>query len=199
MPINYYGNMALTTSQIAILKREIPVWIDTLYSNGFSTKQISFTIPQMLLESGYFTSNSYRQDLNPLGIKFRPANPSPDTTQGRKSSEFNTDRSYYARFGSRDSLAKEYRRILSLKRTANKLGKPIDAVDLRDFSKRLKANGYHQIAEPEYYRSLVGANRNISIAVPNYLELLKKKNIASYLFYSGLILLGLVWIIKKNK
>jgi hypothetical protein len=191
--------MPLTSSQIAILKREIPVWIDTLYSNGFSTKQISFTIPQMLLESGYFTSNSYRQDLNPLGIKFRPANPSPDTTQGRKSSEFNTDGSYYARFGSRDSLAKEYRRILSLKRTANKLGKPIDAVDLRDFSKRLKANGYHQIAEPEYYRSLVGANRNISIAVPNYLELLKKKNRASYLFYSGLILLGLVWIIKKNK
>jgi hypothetical protein len=191
--------MPLTSSQIAILKREIPVWIDTLYSNGFSTKQISFTIPQMLLESGYFTSNSYRQDLNPLGIKFRPANPSPDTTQGRKSSEFNTYGSYYARFGSRDSLAKEYRRILSLKRTANKLGKPIDAVDLRDFSKRLKANGYHQIAEPEYYRSLVGANRNISIAVPNYLDLLKKKNIASYLFYSGLILLGLVWIIKKNK
>jgi hypothetical protein len=199
MPINYYGNMALTTSQIAILKREIPVWIDTLYSNGFSTKQISFTIPQMLLESGYFTSNSYRQDLNPLGIKFRPANPSPDTTQGRKSSEFNTDGSYYARFGSKDSLAKEYKRILSLKRVANKLGKPIDAVDLRDFSKRLKANGYHQIAEPEYYRSLVGANKNISIAVPNYLDMLKKKNIASYLFYSGLILLGLVWIIKKNK
>ena len=199
MPINYYGNMALTTSQIAILKREIPVWIDTLYSNGFSTKQISFTIPQMLLESGYFTSNSYKQDLNPLGIKFRPANPSPDTTQGRKSSEFNTDGSYYARFGSRDSLAKEYRRILSLKKTANKLGKPIDAVDLRDFSKRLKANGYHQIAEPEYYRSLVGANKNISIAVPDYLDQLKKKNIVSYLFYSGLILLGIVWIIKKNK
>jgi hypothetical protein len=191
--------MPLTSSQIAILKREIPVWIDTLYSNGFSTKQISFTIPQMLLESGYFTSNSYRQDLNPLGIKFRPANPSPDTTQGRKSSEFNTDGSYYARFGSRDSLAKEYKRILSLKRVANKLGKPIDAVDLRDFSKRLKANKYHQIAEPEYYRSLVGANKNISIAVQNYLELLKKKNIASYLFYSGIILLGLVWIIKKNK
>ena len=189
--------MALTSSQIAILKREIPAWIDTLYSNGFSTKQISFTIPQMLLESGYFTSNSYRQDLNPLGIKYKPANPSLDTTQGRKSSEFNTDGSYYARFGSRDSLAKEYKRILSLKRTANKLGKPIDAVDLRDFSKRLKANGYHQIPESEYYRSLVGANKNIALAVPDYLDQLKKKNIAFSPFYLGVILLGIVYLVKK--
>lgn len=189
--------MPLTSSQIVTLKREIPAWIDTLYSNGFSTKQISFTIPQMLLESGYFTSNSYRQDLNPLGIKYKPANPSPDTTQGRKSSEFNTDGSFYARFGSRDSLAKEYKRILSLKRTANKLGKPIDAVDLRDFSKRLKANGYHQIPESEYYRSLVGANKNISLAVPDYLDQLKKKNIAFYPFYLGVILLGIVYLVKK--
>lgn len=191
--------MALTTSQIAILKREIPVWIDTLYSNGFSTKQISFTIPQMLLESKYFTSNSYREDLNPLGIKFRPANPSPDTTQGRKSSEFNKDGSYYARFKSKDSLAKEYKRILSLQRSKNKLGKPIDAVDLRDFSKRLDANSYHGIPENDYYKLLVGANKNISLAVPNYLDLLKKKNIAFSPFFLGIILLGLVWIIKKNK
>ena len=185
--------MALTSSQIAIIKREIPAWIDTLYSNGFSTKQISFTLPQLLLESGYFTSPSYLQDINPLGIKYRPANPSPDTTKGRKS----TEGDYYARFGSRDSLAKEYKRILNLQRIGNKIGKPIDAVDLRDFSKRLKANGYHGISEPEYYKGLVGANKNIAIAVPDYLDQLKKKNIAFYPFYLGIILLGIVYLVKK--
>lgn len=185
--------MALTTAQIILLKREIPEWIDTLYNNGFSTKQISFTLPQLLLESGYFTSKSYKQDLNPVGIKYKPANPSPDTTQGRKS----TEGDFYARFGSKDSLAKEYKRILNLKRSANKLGKPIDAVDLSNFSKRLKANGYHQIPESEYYRSLVGANKNISLAVPDYLDQLKKKNIAFYPFYLGVILLGIVYLVKK--
>lgn len=185
--------MALTSSQIVILKREIPAWIDTLYSNGFSTKQISFTLPQLLLESGYFTSPSYLQDINPLGIKYRPANPSPDTTKGRKS----TEGDFYARFGSRDSLAKEYKRILNLQRSGNKIGKPLDAVDLRDFSKRLKANGYHQIAEPEYYKGLVGANKNIAIAVPDYLDQLKKKNIAFSPFYLGIILLGIVYLVKK--
>lgn len=185
--------MALTTSQIIAIKREIPAWIDTLYSNGFSTKQISFTLPQLLVESGYFTSPSYQQDLNPLGIKFKPTAPSSDTTQGRKS----TEGDYYARFKTRDSVAKEYKRILNLQRSGNKIGKPIDAVDLRDFSKRLKANGYHGISELDYFNNLVGANKNIAIAVPDYLDQLKKKNIASYLFYSGIILLGIVYLVKK--
>lgn len=190
--------MALTSSQIAILKREIPAWIDTLYSNGFSTKQISFTIPQMLLESSYFTSKSYREDLNPAGIKYRQNNPSPDTTQGRKSSEYTaTKPDYYARFKDRNAVAKEYKRILSLQRSGNKIGKPIDAVDLRDYSKRLYANGYHQIPEYNYYTDLVGANKNIAIAVPDYLDQLKKKNIAFYPFYLGIILLGIVYLVKK--
>jgi hypothetical protein len=187
--------MALTTSQLIALKREIPAWIDTLYSNGFSTKQISFTLPQLLVESGYFTSPSYQQDLNPLGIKYKPTAPSPDTTQGRKS----TEGDYYARFGTRDSVAKEYKRILSLKRAGNNIGKPIDAVDLRDFSKRLNANGYHGIKEQDYFNLLVGANKNIALAVPDYLDQLKKKNIAYYLLLSAGILLGIVVIIKKIK
>jgi hypothetical protein len=187
--------MALTSSQIVILKREIPAWIDTLYSNGFSTKQISFTLPQLLLESGYFSSPSYKEDLNPLGIKYRPTAPSPDTTKGRKS----TEGDYYARFGSRDSVAKEYKRILSLQRSGNKIGKPIDALDLVDFSKRIKANGYHQISEADYLKGLISANKNISIAVPDYLDQLKKKNIASYLFSTGIILLGIVLFIRKIK
>jgi len=185
--------MALTTAQIILLKREIPEWIDTLYSNGFSTKQISFTLPQLLLESGYFTSKSYLQDINPLGIKYKPTAPSIDTTQGRKS----TEGDYYARFGSRNSLAKEYKRILSLKRAGNKIGKPIDAVDLRDFSKRLRANGYFGIPELEYFNGLVGANKNIAIAVPDYLDQLKKKNIAYLPILLGIILLGIVYIGKK--
>ena len=190
--------MALTTSQIIAIKREIPAWIDTLYSNGFSTKQISFTIPQMLLESKYFTSNSYIQDLNPSGIKYRINNPSPDTTQGRKSSEYTASKpDYYARFKDRNAVAKEYKRILSLQRSGNKIGKPIDAVDLRDYSKRLFANGYHGIKELDYYNLLVGANKNIATAVPDYLDQLKKKNIAFYPFYLGIILLGIVFLVKK--
>jgi hypothetical protein len=188
--------MGLSTTQTILLKREIPVWIDTLYSNGFSAKQISFTLPQLLVESGYFTSPSYLQDINPLGIKYKPTAPSVDTTQGRKS----TEGDYYARFKSKDSLAKEYKRILNLQRTDNKIGKPIDATSLEDFNNRLYANGYYAKDlehKTNYLKGLISANKNISIAIPDYLDQLKKKNIASFLFYTGIILFGMVYIIKK--
>jgi hypothetical protein len=180
--------MGLTIQQITNLKKEIPTWIDILYANGFTAKQITFALPQMIVESKYFTSSSYLQDLNPLGIKYKPNAPAPDTTAGRVS----TENDNYARFGSKDSLAKEYKRILNLQRTGNNIGKPIDAVNLADYNNRLFANGYYQKDaehKKNYLAGLVAANSYIQKYVPNYLELLKKKSITFFpILLAGILL-----------
>lgn len=190
--------MALTKLQIDNLKREVPIWIDTFKAVGFNDKQISFAIPQIIFESKYFTSNSYKEDLNPAGIKYRPNNPSPDTTQGRKSSEYTTARpDYYARFKNREAVAKDYKRILSLKRKGNPLGAPIDAKDFKDYNDRLYANGYY-LKTPEvkrnYYNGLVSINTNLSKVIPNYLELLKKKRYTGFLI---ILVPAIYFLIKK--
>ena len=190
--------MPLTKTQIDTLKREIPAWIEILKNNGFTAKQISFTIPQMITESKYYSSPSYLQDLNPLGIKYRPNNPSPDTTRGRVSTEGDN----YARFKTKDSLAKEYKRILSLQRAGNKIGKPIDAIDFVDFNNRLYANGYYKKdlqVKKDYLNNLIDINTKIKKVIPNYLELLEKKNsLIFYSFLGVLFVLGTLYI-KKIK
>lgn len=190
--------MALTKLQIDNLKREVPIWIDTFKAVGFNDKQISFAIPQIIFESKYFTSNSYKEDLNPAGIKYRPDRPSPDTTKGRKSSEYTEARpDYYARFKNREAVAKDYKRILSLKRKDNPIGAPIDAVDFKDFNNRLYANSYYS-KTPEvkrnYYNGLVSINTNLSKVIPNYLELLKKKRYTGFLI---ILVPAIYFLIKK--
>ena len=193
--------MALTKLQIDNLKREVPIWIDTFKAVGFNDKQISFAIPQIVLESAYFTSNSYKEDLNPAGIKYRPDKPSPDTTRGRKSSEYTPAKpDYYARFKNKEATAKDYKRILSLKRKGNNYGAPIDAIDFEDYNNRLYANSYYGqpalTKKNQYYKNLVAINTAIKQALPNYLELLKKKKYTGYL----IILLPVIYLlIRKYK
>lgn len=179
--------MALTKLQIDNLKREVPIWIDTFKAEGFNDKQISFAIPQLVLESNYFNSNTYKEDLNPAGIKYRPNKPSPDTVRGRKSSEYTPDRpDYYARFKNRGAVARDYKRILSLKRKDNPIGAPIDAKDFKDYNDRLYFNSYYEktpTKKAQYYRNLVGINTTLSKVLPNYLELLKKKRYTTYLIF----------------
>lgn len=188
--------MPLSKEQIQRLKINVPIWIDTLQKNGFDARQISFAIPQMLVESGYFSSNSYLQDTNATGIKYRPQSPSVDTTAGRKS----TEGDFYARFKNRDAFAKDYKRILSLQRTGNKLGKPIDAKDLFDFNDRLYANGYYA-KTPEYKKNyingLLSANKYLLQVFPTYTEMLnKKKNYLIYFLAGGI---GLILLRKRFK
>jgi hypothetical protein len=190
--------MPLTKLQIDNLKKEVPIWIDTFKAVGFNDKQISFAIPQLILESSYFTSNSYKEDLNPAGIKYRPDRPSPDTTKGRKSSEYTPARpDYYAKFKNREAVARDYKRILSLKRKGNTAGAPIDATDFLDYNNRLYLNSYYDRAKKDsYYKNLVGINTTLSKVLPNYTELLKKKRYTGYL----IILVPVIYfLIKKYK
>ena len=190
--------MALTKLQIDNLKKEVPIWIDTFKAVGFNDKQISFAIPQIILESSYFTSNSYKEDLNPAGIKYRPDSPSPDTTKGRKSSEYTPARpDYYAKFKNREAVAKEYKRILSLKRQGNTTGAPIDANSFLDYNNRLYLNGYYDRAKKDsYYKNLVSINTTLSKVLPNYTELLKKKRYIGFLIILAPVI---YFIIKKYK
>jgi hypothetical protein len=191
--------MALTKLQIDNLKREVPIWIDTFKAVGLNDKQISFAIPQIILESSYFTSNSYKEDLNPAGIKYRPDRPSPDTTRGRKSSEYTPAKpDYYARFKNKEATAKDYKRILSLKRKGNTYGAPIDAVDFLDYNNRLYANSYYGqppiTKKNQYYKNLVAINTTLSKVLPNYTELLKKKRYIGFL----IILVPVIYFLIKK-
>lgn len=188
--------MPLSKDQIQRLKINVPIWIDTLMNNGFDARQISFAIPQMIVESKYFSSNSYLQDTNATGIKYRPKTPSVDTSAGRKS----TEGDFYARFKNKDAFAKDYKRILSLQRTGNKLGKPIDAKDLYDFNNRLYANGYY-LKDKEhfdnYIAGLLSANKYLLQVFPTYTEMLnKKKNYLIYFLAGGI---GLLLLLKRFK
>jgi len=173
--------MPLSKEQIQRLKINVPIWIDTLNRNGFDAKQISFAIPQMIVESQYFSSPSYLQDTNATGIKFRTQTPSVDSSAGRKS----TEGDFYARFKNKDAFAKDYKRILSLQRTDNKLGKPLDAKDLYDFNDRLYANSYYQKDKEHfdnYIKGLLSANKYLLQTFPNYTEMLEKKKLFDLLF-----------------
>jgi hypothetical protein len=168
--------MPLSKEQIQRLKINVPIWIDTLMNNDFDARELSFAIPQMIVESQYFSSPSYLQDTNATGIKYRPQSPSIDSTAGRKS----TEGDFYARFKSKDAFAKDYKRILSLQRTGNNLGKPIDAKDLYDFNERLYANGYYGKSlnlKDNYIKGLLSANKYLLQTFPTYTEMLTKKKI----------------------
>ena len=194
--------MPLSKDQIKRLQVNVPIWIDTLKNNGFDARQIAFAIPQMIVESKYFSSNSYLQDTNATGIKYRPNTPSADTTAGRKSSEWTIKRpDFYARYKTRDAFAKDYKRVLSLQRKDNKLGRPIDAKDLVDFNNRLYANSYYQKDKEHfdnYIKGLLSANKYLLQVFPKYTEMLEKKNYLIYFLAGGIGLLLLLKRFRKN-
>ena len=194
--------MPIEKAKIDGLKKNVPMWIDTLRNNGFNSKQISFAIPQMVVESEYYTSNSYKQDLNASGIKYRPKSPSADTTAGRKSSEYTAQRpDFYARYLNPNAYAKDYKRVLSLQRAGNKIGKPIDAINLTDFNNRLYANGYYQKDKKHYDNYILGmlsANKYLMQVFPNYLEMIEGKK-KTYLIYYLVGGITLIYLIKKFK
>lgn len=119
----------------------IPYFYDLIYKNGVDYNVIPFLISQIILESGYFSSNAFINDNNPAGITWNSNFlKRPGATKGtlRPSNEGGN----YVHFANYSDAITDYLRIVNEKRSSNNIGKPIEAKDYIDYATRLKANGY---------------------------------------------------------
>jgi hypothetical protein len=172
--------MGLSTTQIAALKKEVPKWVDAMREVGYTDEQIRLSLPQIILETGYFLSKVYKENLNPAGIKYKPSNPAPDSTRGGISSEGDN----YAKFTNLKPAAREHLRIIKMLRKNNPLGVPANAKTFANFAERLYYNGYYggyptnavpAVKIANYANGMIQANKYILQYIPDYLEA-KKKN-----------------------
>lgn len=173
--------MGLNIKQIAALKKEVPKWVETMREVGYTNEQIRLSIPQIILETGYFLSKAYQNDLNPAGIKYKPNNPAPDSTKGGISSEGDN----YAKFTNLKPAAIEHLRIIKMLRKSNPLGVPANAKTFADFANRLYYNGYYEgyptnaapaVKIANYANGMIQANKYILEYIPGYLDAKKKIN-----------------------
>ena len=127
---------------------------------GFKQPQLDFALAQLLFETGKFSKASTvaAANNNYSGIKWinKPYQAATKGTLAPASERlpYESPVNYYAKFADTNAWAKDFKRILSLKRTANYAGSPITATTPEDFVKRLKLNGYFGGSEAAYLRGV---------------------------------------------
>jgi flagellum-specific peptidoglycan hydrolase FlgJ len=186
----------LTESEKKILaEKYVPIFTQLLKQNKVPESVIPFTLAQIILESNWFSSNPFNLDNNPAGITWNDNyKKRPGASLGRKRPI--KEGGNYVHFDNFDSAVKDYVRIISLQRSNNNFGRPIDSLDILDYSKRLKANGYHTSSENMYSNNL----RSQIVRLYKWFDLtnlIKKKtfNIVSLILLS----VGIFIIYKKLK
>lgn len=113
---------------------------------GIPEAIVRYAVAMCFLESRQFTSNVSRVDNNYAGIKYAGQKwatmglPAP-SSEGKGN---------YAHYATHEDFAQDFKRVLSLQRPGNKIGRPIDATTGADFFNRLKANGYYGISAKQY-------------------------------------------------
>lgn len=174
----------LSASQKKAMDYWVPRFEAELHRQGFPAWLVPYCLAQKCLETAYFTSNVWVNNLNAGGVKYVG---SPGTTRGTKAptSTDGPNAGYYAKFNTLADFVTEYKRVLSLQRGKNNLGAPIAARTVADFARRLYLNGYHQIAEGRYLSMIKtavsrvlpivkGAGGAVMDAGGNFTEYLKK-------------------------
>lgn len=127
---------------------------------GIKNPQLDFALAQLLFETGKFTNKSTvaAENNNYSGIKWLNK-PYQKATRGSlaPASErlpYESPLNYYAKYANINDWAIDFKRLLSLKRTANNLGAPIKATTPEEFVKRLKLNSYFGGSESVYLRGI---------------------------------------------
>lgn len=123
--------------------------IGALQDLGLNDEQIKFALSQILLETGQFStkSNVFKLNNNYSGIKFinkpiQVAVKGSPVPPSERVSPANSPINWYAKFSDVGAWAKDYVRILNLKKN-----KPLQAVSIDDFHKRLTANKYYDTSK----------------------------------------------------
>ena len=120
-----------------------------LINTGVTAPVLSFALAQAAFESSGFTSNVFDSYNNASGIEFVGQEAATDSAAKKQ------DGGTFAAFDSLNLWAQDFTRILSLQRSGNTIGAPIDATDLRDYVNRLQANNYFGEGDPVgYYNGL---------------------------------------------
>ena len=138
------------------------VIIQALQNIGLNELQLKLAASQILFETGQFSSKSKVAELNNnfSGIKFinKPyqiATKGSDVPIDERVSPANTPYNFYAKFADVGQWAKDYVRILNLRKN-----KPLNADSIEQYHARLTANKYYDTSK----------QKNID----NYLNGLKK-------------------------
>jgi len=133
---------------------------NSLMIAGMKPPQLDFALAQLLFETGRFTtrSNVASTNNNYSGIKYLNK-PYQDAEKGSLAPAgerlpYESPLNYYAKFRDTNAWAKDFVRILSLKRSGNNIGAPIKATTVEDFNKRLKLNSYYGGSEAVYLRGI---------------------------------------------
>lgn len=148
----------------------VPMFVDILLSIGVNSELIPFIISQMAYETDYFSSNAFKIDHNPGGISWNPnykkrSGTSLGISRGREGKN-------YVHFDNYITGTKDMIRILSIKSV---FGKPIDAPDIIEYAKRLKANTYFTDSITTYTTGIKSINKRLD-EWANLTALAKKKN-----------------------
>ena len=174
-----------------------PIWADIFLKNNVNVDLIPFLLSQIILESGWFSSNAYIFDHNPSGITWNNNYKTrPGTSIGTKRPS--NEGGNYVHFALYDTAAKDFIRILNKQSINNTIGKPINATSLTDFSKRLKLNGYFTSSESSYTNALKSISKR-NQQWNDVTTLLKKKNSINMAGLNPVIILFLLsfLILKK--
>lgn len=138
------------------VQMKLNVLNDSLINAGIPEEKRRFLISQILFETGKFTSKSNVAKLNNnfTGIKwlnkpYQKAKQGSAVPLSERISPANSPINFYAKFDSFNDWANDYKRILSTFGA-----KPINAINLKDFARRLKLNKYYGSSENEYYKGL---------------------------------------------
>ena len=161
--------MALSEKQKSNLKINIPIWIDLLMKNDVSPEVIPFILAQMILETGWFSSDAYKIDNNPAGVTW---NNNYKTRTGTTIGIQRKEGGNYVHFDNYQNAVVDYIRIL------NRKSKPIEAKDINDFANRLAKNGYYEISRTpvaQYTKTLNSVYNRIQQNVDVATLLQKKK------------------------
>lgn len=142
----------MTEAQKKIQSKLIPYWVALLKKNKVPDTIIPLLIAQIILESNWFSSNAYLKDNNPAGITWNDKylkRPGASIGIKRPSNEQDprVKTNNYVHFENFNYAAKDYIRVISQNGV---LGKPIEAKDYIDYSKRLKANKYYTSTLDKY-------------------------------------------------
>lgn len=133
----------------------------SLIKAGLKDPQLNFALAQLLFETGKFSKKSQvaANNNNYSGIKWINASRQHATKgtlvpEGERVKDPKSPLNYYAHFEDMNDWAKDFVRILSLQRSVNNIGKPIEATTLDQYVKRLKLNQYFGDTESVYLNGL---------------------------------------------
>jgi hypothetical protein len=130
----------LTEAQrIANLKKEIPKLIEAMEKVGYTPNEIALSLPQFILETGYFTNFSYKYN-NPAGLTYNSRQ--TDSVQGPPRPK--SEGGFYSAFATLQPAMKLHlNTIRNIKKRGNTLPVPATATTFIDYAKLLYANGYY--------------------------------------------------------